>query len=29
MRHRTVDQRKSQLRDNDEPDIRDLIDLVE
>lgn len=29
MRHRTVDQRKSQLRDNDDPDIRDLIDLVE
>ncbi|MGA0333570.1 MAG: hypothetical protein ACO3NW_06405 [Kiritimatiellia bacterium] len=29
MRHRSVDQRKSQFRDNDEPDIRDLIDLVE
>ncbi|MDF3130650.1 hypothetical protein P0Y35_15685 [Kiritimatiellaeota bacterium B1221] len=28
MRHRTVDQRKSQLRDDDGPDIRDLVDLV-
>jgi len=29
MRHRTADQRKSQLRDDEGPDIRDLIDLVE
>ncbi len=28
MRHRTVDQRKSQLREDEGPDIRDLIDLV-
>jgi len=29
MRHRTTDQRKSQLRDDDDRDIKDLIDLVE